>query len=194
MLSLDASPALREDVLLAGAVVLVGWGATVTCSGRGWPSMSLALGALLVPVLYLALLTPLASYAEQRSARIVARNVRDGIPLIAFRTFRTGLPFYLRQPVVVATTSGRELTSNYVIAQLDRFLDHGPLVRPRYLWEQLDRGVPLYILTTHHNASKVTARTSSRLEVVWSDRRRVLLAHAAPSGPYGTSFAPGSRP
>ena len=194
MLSLDASPALREDVLLAGAVVLVGWGAAVTCSGRSWPSLTLALGALLVPGLYLALLTPLMPYAEQRSARTIARHVRDGVPLIAFRTFRTGLPFYLRQPVVLATTTGRELTSNYVIAQLDRFLDHGTLVRPRHLWEQMDRGVPLYILTTQHKASLVAGRSSSGLEAVWSDRRRVLLVQAARSGAHGASFAPGFRP
>jgi len=194
MLSLDASPALREDVLLASAVVLVGWGAAVTCSGRSWPSLSLALGALLVPGLYLALLTPLTAYAEHRSARTVAQHVRDGVPLIAFRTFQTGLPFYLRQPVVLATTTGRELTSNYVTAQLDRFLDHGTLVRPRHLWEQLDRGVPLYILTTQRNASLVAGRSTSGLEAVWSNRRRVLLVHAARSGAYGGSFAPGCRP
>ena len=69
--------------------------------------------------------------------------MRDGVPLIAFRTFRTSLPFYLRQPVVLATTTGRPLTSNYVTAQLDRFLDHGTLVRPRHLWDLLDRGVGL---------------------------------------------------
>jgi len=177
-LSLDAGPAFSRDVLLVGGGFLVVWAAAAACTARSRPAVTITLAAALAPGLYVSVLTPLTAYAEHRSARDIARHIDPDAEVIAFRTFRTSLPFYLGQPVTLASTTGRELTSNYVTAHADRFFDQGTLVHPTYLWERLaDIDAPVYVLTTHHKAGHVADKSSSTLEAVCSDRRSVLLAN-----------------
>src|SRR5207244_10509058 len=90
----------------------------------------------------LVCLGPLGTYAEGRSSRALAARIEPGAPVMCFQTFRTGLPFYLGRPVVLASERGSEMTSNYVVARSDR---HGRvIVSERTAVAARDRGGPLY--------------------------------------------------
>jgi hypothetical protein len=52
-------------------------------------------------------------------ARAVERHVTPETNVLAIRTFPPSLPFYLQRPVLLATATGRELTSNYIPRQYD---------------------------------------------------------------------------
>jgi hypothetical protein len=123
----------------------------------------------------LALITPLTAYAAQRSARDIAMHIDPEVEVIALRTFRTSLPFYLGRPVVLASATGHELTSNYVTSQYDRLLDGPYLIRPKRLWERLAAEAPVYVLTSRNATSAVTQRSTTPLETVASDSRSQLL-------------------
>ncbi|HQR49772.1 MAG TPA: glycosyltransferase family 39 protein [Steroidobacteraceae bacterium] len=55
-------------------------------------------------------------------ARIITQRVPDHPIVIGVRAFPTSLPFYLRGPVQLSSTSGIESTSNYVHAKFDELL------------------------------------------------------------------------
>jgi 4-amino-4-deoxy-L-arabinose transferase-like glycosyltransferase len=104
--------AFSQGVMTASGVVFLGWAATTWWLGRT-PVRAVACAALLTPVLALALQRPFTQYAEERSARTLARHLGDA-PVVAFETFRPSLPFYLGRPVPLVGHSARALTSNYL--------------------------------------------------------------------------------
>jgi 4-amino-4-deoxy-L-arabinose transferase-like glycosyltransferase len=179
--SLEAAPAFTAPLLLAGGIFFLCWSAATLGTVRARTTLALVSAAALAPGLYVSLLTPLTAYAAQRSARDIARRVDPGVEVIALRTFRTSLPFYLGRPVVLASATGRELTSNYVTAQRDRFVDHAYLVRPKQLWPRLHDATPLYLLTSRGAATAVMQRSTAPLEVVAADRRSSLLTSRSTS-------------
>ncbi len=63
---------------------------------------------------------PLESYTEHRSSRSFAAFIPPAAPVIAFDTFRTALPFYLRRPVPLLSRTGAALTISYVVNQRAR--------------------------------------------------------------------------
>ena len=71
----------------------------------------------------------------------------NGTMIVGFRHFRPGLPFYLRRPVLLATTDGHELTSNYVSSQRERFLEGADLATLRRGRSIIRETSPVYVLT-----------------------------------------------
>ena len=107
-------------------------------------TVSLAAGALLwrlrerydAALLLLALPTaavPLAgtgllrAIGRERSSAALAAAIRPALPahaeVLAIHTLPLSLPFYLRRPVLVATATGAELTSNYLVQDIARWRD-----------------------------------------------------------------------
>jgi 4-amino-4-deoxy-L-arabinose transferase-like glycosyltransferase len=114
----DIALPVMEIVRVAG-LVLLPLGAAMACGGRraGW---AIPAAAALAPCLVLALLPPLAIYAERRSARQIAASIPADSPVVCFDVFRPSLPFYLNRTVTVLSDGGSALTSNYVVSQRAR--------------------------------------------------------------------------
>ncbi|TMA31970.1 MAG: hypothetical protein E6J79_19520 [Deltaproteobacteria bacterium] len=93
---------------------------------------------------------------------------------MCFGTFRTGLPFYLGRPVVLASERGSEMTSNYVVVRPERharvIVSEGAAVAA------LDRGgPPLYTVASAGSLRRLTSLTRRRLVPVYADRRSILV-------------------
>jgi 4-amino-4-deoxy-L-arabinose transferase-like glycosyltransferase len=175
-------PSLDDDLvraaLAAMATCFVGWGALALWALRGRPRAAFATAAALAPMLYAMLLGPLTGYAEGRSARGLARAIAPDAEVMALGTFRTSLPFYLGRPVVLASLTGQELTSNYVTSRRERFLADGSLWRPRALRRRLNDGAAACVLMSTHTASRLIPVTPRPVRIVASDRRSLVVTSA----------------
>jgi len=156
----------------AGLLLLVWGGLTLVVGGRR-PALAVAACAVLAPAMGLALLGPLGPYAESRSSRALAARIEPGAPVMCFETFRTGLPFYLRRPVVLASERGSEMTSNYVVTRREGhswvIVSEGAAVAA------LNRGGPLYTVASALSLRRLATLTPRRLVPVYADRRSILL-------------------
>jgi len=172
----EASSALTPATIVAGAIALLVWG-TVVLAGRHVARVApLMLAATFAPLLYLALLGPLESYAAGRSARELARIVPAGAELLSFRHFRTGLPFYRRAEIPLASFDGHELTSNYVTSTSGPLLAAGRLMSPAAGRETFSASGSRYLLTDASCLKRLARSRRGPFSIVWADRRSVLLA------------------
>ena len=161
-------------VMTAAGLFLAAWGATTAAVARR-PAAAIACGALFAPGLGLALLGPLAPYAEARSSRALASHIEPDATVICFDTFRTSLPFYLRRPVVVASDTGRPLTSNYVVAQR-AVIDTGDhLVPMAALPDLLARRTRPVIVASRNDTRELGRRSARALLPLYADRTTVLF-------------------
>jgi 4-amino-4-deoxy-L-arabinose transferase-like glycosyltransferase len=167
---------LSAPVLTAAGLVFVLWGVGTAIGGRR-PVMAVACCALLAPGLGLALLRPLAAYADTRSSRRLAAEIDPEAEVVCFDSFRSSLPFYLGRPITLASDSPRALTSNYIVA-LDgrRRAAHGEAVIPTAaLVGVIASGVPLYVLASRWNAEELTRLSPRPLVAVNGDSRSILF-------------------
>ena len=172
----EANPAFTGEVLLAGGTIVLIWGVFTAASSRAWPVATLVLAGVLMPAFHAGLLGPLSTWAESRSARGIAGQIDPQAELIAYRAFPTSLPFYRRRAVPLASESGRELTSNYVLWQLDRFRAGDLLDHPRDVWARLAAPPPVYVLAGLSWERLLRRRSPRPLARVGNDGHYVLLA------------------
>ncbi len=122
-----------HPALLFGGIILVALGLLGRNAASRWRkgskaarSLAFAIVALTLPLLTLRWYILIRRYFNAFSSRQLALTIRHSdehnLPVYGYYYFRTGLPFYLRRPVGLITSSGVELTSNYVLAhyQQDR--------------------------------------------------------------------------
>jgi 4-amino-4-deoxy-L-arabinose transferase-like glycosyltransferase len=164
---------LLPGVLTGAGLFLAGWG-VATAVGARRPALALACCALFTPGLGLTLLGPLTPYAEGRSSRMLASHIEPAAPVFCFDTFRTSLPFYLGRPVVLASDSGRALTSNYVLARRGS-LDTVHLVPIRSLRSLLDGDGHPFIVASLLNAGRLTRLSPRPLLPTYTDRSSILF-------------------
>ena len=134
-------------VLTTGGFLFVGWGLLALASRwlGAWPAIACA--ALLSPAAAVIGVGTLAPWTDTRSARGLATLLPPGAHVVAFRQFRTSLPFYLRRPVPLYSRTAGELTSNYICANRER-LEHDPnLRRPWSIRRLIASGEPFYVVT-----------------------------------------------
>jgi len=77
--------------------------------------------ALFPPLLFALNLTTINVVFDAKSARPIAQAMPVLSPqteVLCLGSFPAGLPFYLQRTVTLATTDGRELTSNYILYRL----------------------------------------------------------------------------
>ena len=139
---------------------------------------AMACAACFVPGLGIALLGPLTTYAEARSASALARQIDPAARVVAFESFEPGLAFYLGRPVPLLSDTGGELTSNYVRAQHGRLTPSATLRPVAALSTLLRDPAPLYVVTAPARLRKLR-RFGGRLIALYADRRSVLLAAGA---------------
>jgi len=119
-----ARPALLASGVIVMALGIIGRNLTARKAGPKFAWLALALAALTVPLPLVRWLPTIAAYADGSSSRRLGEAIgklpEKDLPVYAYFCFRTGMPFYLRRNVNLVTTTGSELTSNYIVATLKR--------------------------------------------------------------------------
>ena len=107
-----------------------------------------ALVACCFPLMLLRWFRPLELFTSAKSSRELARTIlaspQRNLPIYGYYYFRTGLPFYLRRPVGLISSTADELTSNYIVThwpKLKKEAQSGQL--PRRLAPASTGGMPL---------------------------------------------------
>ncbi|HEX9581485.1 MAG TPA: phospholipid carrier-dependent glycosyltransferase [Gemmatimonadales bacterium] len=176
--------AMPQAAAFIGAATAMG-GALLWLSRRRG---ELALVALALP----AATIPLASRAlmreigRERSAAALAEGIRAAVPpggrVVAIQTFPLSLPFYLNQPVLLATDSGRELTSNYLSRRMHRWrAAPGTPLRPANWWREALQECRASVFVTRADDRPTRLILQTRLPLLIETSR-----HAA-YGPCGRS-------
>jgi hypothetical protein len=169
------------EVVRVASLVLLPLGAALMCGWRraGW---AVTAAAAFAPCLLLALLRPLAIYAERQSARQIAASVPADSPVVCFDTFRPSLPFYLNRTVTVLSDGGGALTSNYVVSQRARL--RGPTLGFTHsLPEVLAANPGAHVLIAAGQLSRVKrVAPGRRFEEVTRDPGSTLLRTVAADG------------
>ena len=156
--------------------VLVAWGLFATLCARS-PLAALACVALFAPAVGLRMLTPLAPYAESRSARGIARNIPADSTVVCLQTFHTSLPFYLRRPVVLVSRDAHELTSRYVMSTRDRFMG-GTYLQPVERFADVLGSHRNVVVLTKEPTQDVNRLANRPFVPLYSQRRSLLLRPA----------------
>jgi hypothetical protein len=126
---------------------------------------------------------------RERSSAELALVIASAAPqaeVVAVGTFPLSLPFYLRQPVLLATATGRELTSNYLIRHVERWRrTAGSPLRPPDFWRQALEGCGYRVF--------VTAAADTITRAVLAARAPLLVETPkyAAYGPCGRNLAAG---
>ena len=167
--------ALAQPVLTAVGVAAAVWGIGTVLAIRFHPSLAVAAAALFFPVLGGAVLRPLTPWVETRSSRVLAAHVEPDARVVAFGTFRTGLPFYLRRPVVLVSNRASELSSNYIEAYRERLFGSAGLERELALPSAIAGTDPTYILASPFTLRRLTQLTHRRLTPVYEDGKNFLF-------------------
>lgn len=136
-LSRGIHDALPQTAFWLGSVAAVCGVVTLVFGGR----RDVALLALAVPVAAIPLVSTglMRAIGRERSSAELAGAIARALPLesdvAAIATFPLSLPFYLRRPVLLATGTGAELTSNYLSRHAERWrlAPNSPL-RPADWW------------------------------------------------------------
>jgi hypothetical protein len=117
-------PALLAFGVILMALGVIGRNLAARLAGPRLAWLALALAALAVPLGLVRWAPVIAAQAENSSSRRLAqaiqRSPEKDLPMYGFYCFRTGMPFYLRRRVNLVTSSGSELSSNYIVATLER--------------------------------------------------------------------------
>ncbi len=109
---------------------------------RSQPILGATGYALVVMTMALASGPLLVAVGDDRSAATLAQVIRNtqrtGTRVLGVAAFPPSLPFYLGEPVDVATATGRELTSNFIADYVDAFRAvPGSPVKPAEYWREV---------------------------------------------------------
>jgi uncharacterized protein YjeT (DUF2065 family) len=172
------SPALlglMQAALFASGIILMALGVigrnlAARLTGRKLAWLVLALASLTVPLPLVRWLPAISGFAENSSSRRLAhaieRSPEKDLPIYGFYCFRTGMPFYLKRTVNLITSAGSELSSNYIVATLERrksMMQMKPLGEPDLmdangLREQaLKGGTPFLVLVRNRDVTMLAA-------------------------------------
>ncbi|TAM81879.1 MAG: glycosyltransferase family 39 protein [Acidobacteria bacterium] len=100
------------------------------------------------PLMLVRWFRPLELFASAKSSRALAQTIlaspQRNYPIYGYYYFRTGLPFYLRRPIGLISSTADELTSNYIVTKwpgISREAENGQL--PQNLFPPEMDGMPL---------------------------------------------------
>jgi 4-amino-4-deoxy-L-arabinose transferase-like glycosyltransferase len=148
----------------------------VVCGVIGFATRpAVALIALSIPALALPLATnPLMNaLALRRSTKAFVAQLKPyttGAEVIGVEAFSGSMAFYLRQPIVIVTPDGEELTSNYTVRHYSRYAK-GPLRPPSWLSNAFDRSRPrLFIVRSDDRRNRALVEQHGARLVVTSAR------------------------
>jgi len=139
----------------------------VVCGTLAWllRRRDVLLPALAIPVATIPLAGGelMQQVGRERSSAELAAVIAAVLPpdadVVAVSAFPLSLPFYLRQPVLLATATGAELTSNYLVRDVERWrLAPGSPLRPPDWWHEaaVQCGRPRVFVTRANDAQTRT--------------------------------------
>ncbi|MBI2615240.1 MAG: glycosyltransferase family 39 protein [Gemmatimonadetes bacterium] len=135
-LSSGIRDAIPGTAAALGAVTVVCGALTWFLRRRDRVLLALAVPVATIPIAGGELMRQIGR--ERSSAELaaaIARVLPPGADVVAVAAFPLSLPFYLRQPVLLASATGAELTSNYLVRDLARWrLVPGSPLRPADWW------------------------------------------------------------
>jgi 4-amino-4-deoxy-L-arabinose transferase-like glycosyltransferase len=137
------------------------------------PALTLAVFAAFPLSLVTVNLGTLRDYAEVASSRPVAQFVAGPETVATLEYFPTGLPFYLRRSVVLISTDGREMTSNYLLFMLREGQARPEVLVPydeREAWLDASRG-PVWLLAGRRGRPELERLAAARGAIVREIRR-----------------------
>ena len=122
------------------------------------------------------------SISSRRLAQAIGRSPEKDLPIYGYFCFRTGLPFYLECPVNLVTSTGSELTSNYIVANLTRRRGSGTalvsekspdgqadLISANVLRERATSGkAPFLVLVRNRDVQKLS-QAVPEMQPMWND-------------------------
>ncbi len=134
--------------------------------------LGLALPIAAIPVVGGELMKAIGA---DRSARALAHAIEQAagstVQVVSIETLPLSLPFYLRQPIVVATDDGDEWTSNYLLRNFDTVKD-APTVRPAAWWREAlveCRRPRVFVTSVDNEAARATL--SATLPLIATSRK-----------------------
>jgi hypothetical protein len=100
-------------------------------------AMALALPVTAIAFLSVGVMQAVGAFRSSRDLALAVDASAPGVRLVLAGTYPTSLRWYADRPVLVATRTARETTSNYAAARLDEFrrLPGSPL-RPEAWWRE----------------------------------------------------------
>ena len=111
---------LYTGVILA-ALGIIGRNLCARARKKNPTVIMFAVVACCFPLILVRWFHPLELFASEKSSRALAQTILDSpqknLPIYGYYYFRTGLPFYLRRPVGLISSTADELTSNYIVTQ-----------------------------------------------------------------------------
>ncbi len=196
---------LYTGVILA-ALGILGRNLCSRARQKGPTVIMFAVVACCFPVMLIRWFHPLEMFAAAKSSRSLAETILDSpqkdLPVYGYYYFRTGLPFYLRRPVGLISSTADELTSNYVVTQWQRIrrenkagqlpqrlappaTDGMPLVMDESEWLQKRRSRPVLVLVRNDRVAQLdnAVRTMIPMWTGWQYSVWEIPAEPGPDSP-----------
>ncbi|HET7214305.1 MAG TPA: glycosyltransferase family 39 protein, partial [Terriglobia bacterium] len=119
----DALALLGPTMLYTGVILaalgIIGRNLCARSKQKNPTAIMFAVVACCFPLMLVRWFHPLQLFATAKSSRALAQTILDSpqkdLPIYGYYYFRTGLPFYLRRPVGLISSTADELTSNYIV-------------------------------------------------------------------------------
>jgi 4-amino-4-deoxy-L-arabinose transferase-like glycosyltransferase len=114
-------PTMVYTGVILAALGIIGRNLCARAKKRNTTAIMFAVVACCFPLILVRWFHPLELFASEKSSRALAQTILDSpqknLPIYGYYYFRTGLPFYLRRPVGLISSTADELTSNYIVTQ-----------------------------------------------------------------------------
>jgi 4-amino-4-deoxy-L-arabinose transferase-like glycosyltransferase len=172
-------PTLFSTGIILGALGVIGRDLCARARQKSPTAIMFALVACCFPIMLVRCFHPLELFTSANSSRALAQTILDSpqrnLPIYGYYYFRTSLPFYLRRPVGLISSTADELTSNYVVTQWPRVkkeIQSGGL--PQSFAPAATEGMPLVM----GEKEWLTKQGSTPMLVLVRNRRVARLANA----------------
>lgn len=198
-------PTMLYTGVILGALGIIGRNLCARAGKKKPTVIMFVVVACCFPLMLVRWFHPLELFASAKSSRALARTILDSpqknLPIYGYYYFRTGLPFYLRRPVGLISSTADELTSNYIVTQWPRIqkedragqlprslapaaADGMPLVMEEDEWLAKRRSTPMLVLV-RNNQVKELARAVRSMEPLWTGWHYSVWEIPANPGPPG---------
>jgi 4-amino-4-deoxy-L-arabinose transferase-like glycosyltransferase len=176
--------ALALGIALLISAALVWYGGRPEHPRPALGVMGYALVVMAMPIVSSGLL---AAVGEDRSTATLARVIHNSASadpeVVGVSAFPTSLPFYLRHPILVATATGRELTSTFIAEYHEqlRAVPNSPLKPPDYWRERLADCRTPAVFVTRANDARIRAQLDTVLPLLAVEGRYAAYGPCAAS-------------
>jgi hypothetical protein len=149
----------REAAYILGVLLLISGVVTAIFRRRDVRIIALSLPMLAIPLVAMPVMDALGELRSTKSlASELHRYVSPHVHVVGVKAFTGSMAFYLRQPIVIASDDGEELTSNYVIRHYGQFsaAPASPLKPTWWLRQTIDGccAMRLYIVRSNDAPSR----------------------------------------